>query len=63
MRLSASCCHIQQCTLDIGSAQAEWVGQGEVGGCTQRVKTALSHLGLAVKVALVLTRWTISQVV
>jgi len=33
----------------IGSALAERVGQGEVGGCTRRVLTALPHLGSTVE--------------
>jgi len=45
MRLSASWCHFRQCPWDVGSAWAERAGQGEVGGCTQRVQTAWPCLG------------------
>ena len=44
MRLSASSCDFLQCPLEIGSVGAERVGQGEVGGFTQRVQTAWPRL-------------------
>ena len=46
MRLSASWWHFRQCPWDLGSAWAESVGQGEVGGCTWRVQTAWLTLSL-----------------
>ena len=36
-----------QCFFEIGSAPVERAGQGEMGGCTQRVQTAWLLLGLA----------------
>ena len=45
MRLSASWCHFRQCPWDLGSASAERVGQGEVGGCAWRVQTAWPRPG------------------
>ena len=49
MRLLASQCHCRQCPLEIGSAWAERVGQGEVGGftSTQSVKTVWLLLDLS----------------
>ena len=40
--------HFRQSPWDLGSAPAGRAWQGEVGGCTQRVQTALLLLGLAV---------------
>jgi len=34
---------------DLGSASAERAGQGEVGGCTQRVQTAWASQGPALE--------------
>jgi len=45
MRLSTSWCHFWQCPWDLGSVWAERAGQGEVGGCTQRVQTTWPCLG------------------
>ena len=42
-------CDFRQCPWEIGSATAERAGQGEVGGCTQRVQTAWPCLGSAVE--------------
>jgi len=36
--------------LEIGSALAERAGQGEVGGCTQRVQIAWLFLDLVVEI-------------
>ena len=47
--LSASSCDFWQCPLEMGSATAERVGKGEVGGCTRRVKTAWPCLGSTVE--------------
>ena len=52
MRLSASWCHFRQCPWDLGSAWAERAGQGEVGGCTQRVQTAWPRLGSCLEATL-----------
>ena len=38
------------CAVHAGSASAEWVGQGKVGGVTCRVSCTWWLLGLAVKV-------------
>ena len=40
----------------MGSASTERVGEGQVGGCTQRVQTAWPHLGSSLEV----TWWAIS---
>jgi len=48
VRIAASFCHFQRCPLEIGSALAENVGQGEVSGCTCRVQAAWLCLGSAV---------------
>jgi len=48
VRITASFCHFQCCPLEIGSALAENVGQGEVSGCTCRVPAAWLCLGSAV---------------
>jgi len=44
-------CHFRQCPRDlhVGSAPAERVGQRDVGGRTQRVRTAWLPLGLAIE--------------
>ena len=47
--LSASSCDFRQCPWEIGSATAERVGQGEVGGCTRRVQTAWPCLSSVVE--------------
>jgi len=41
--------HFWQCPLELGSVWAEMVGQGEVGGCTQRVQASWSCLGSALE--------------
>ena len=47
--LSASSCDFWQCPWEMGSVTAERAGQGEVGGCTRRVQTALPCLGSTVE--------------
>ena len=44
-----------------GSASAERVGQGEVGGVTRRVLCTWQLLGLAVKTAMIGTEWANSH--
>jgi len=42
-------CNFRQRPWNIGSASAERAGEGEVGGCTQRVQTAWLSLGSALE--------------
>ena len=46
---SATCCQLTQSVLKIGSALAERVGQGEVGGCTALGDSAWRLLQLAIE--------------
>ena len=46
-RNSAACYQLAQSVLKIGSALAERVGQGEVGGCTALADSAWGLLQLA----------------
>ena len=45
----ATCYQLAQSVLKIGSALAERVGQGEVGGCTALADTAWRLLQLAIE--------------
>ena len=56
IKISASGCHFWQCPWDLGSVWAERVGHGEVGGCTQRVQTALPCLGSSLE-----TTWLVPR--
>ena len=48
-RNSAACYQLAQSVLQIGSALAERVGQGEVGGCTALADSAWRLLQLAIE--------------
>ena len=48
-RNSAACYQLAQSVLKIGSALAERVGQGEVGGCTALADSAWQLLQLAIE--------------
>ena len=48
-RNSAACYQLAQSVLKIGSALAERVGQGEVGGCTALADSAWRLLQLAIE--------------
>ena len=52
---SAACCQLAQSVLKIGSALAERVGQGEVGGCTAFVQ-CMAAVAAACRKALVNAR-------
>ena len=56
MILSASLCHFQQCPLEIGTAQEEWVGWG----VHPKSANSVAMSGLYGRKALVGTRWPIS---
>ena len=61
VRLLASLWHIRQCPLEIGSAQTERVGQGEVGGWVHpKGANSMTVSGLGCRKALVGTRRVIS---
>ena len=48
-QILAACCQLAQSVLKIGSALAERVGQGEVGGCTALADSAWRRLQLPVE--------------